>query len=264
MQLNKETETAKWLKENMPFLLEDSVHSTNKTDYVVFIPIENEKNTIFKDSLKGVKHLELIKLVKENWVDAGKNENLCIIPDTSHNVSNTVIIDNYEEIVDYIYNNQHIFAAVSFISEFGDKEYNQSPNTSVLSSEELLAKYGTGSILASGLIVDGLHYFNDDLWRACECALDKKKKLIGTREQLILQKYWLDRAKNFAKNYFNDDFELMINCLKDVHLFHKWHTIKRQFKKVNFNKILTKPTYKDVDELGAMACSGNQCELVRV
>ena len=123
----------------MPFLLEESVWSQTNSDYVVHIPITNEEGTIYKNDVMGTKHLELIKLVKENWVDAGKNEELCIIPTTSHNVSNTVIIDNYDEIVNYIWENQNSFTAVSFLSQFGDKDYNQAPNTSVLTSEELIS-----------------------------------------------------------------------------------------------------------------------------
>ena len=62
MQLNKDNDTAKWLEENMPILLEDSHWSSNKTDYAVFIPIENPKEGLYKKDVKGVKHLELIKL----------------------------------------------------------------------------------------------------------------------------------------------------------------------------------------------------------
>ena len=63
MQLNKESNTAKWLEENMSFLLEESVWSSTKSDYVVFVPVENPKNGLFNKDMKGIKHLELIKLV---------------------------------------------------------------------------------------------------------------------------------------------------------------------------------------------------------
>lgn len=264
MQLNKDTETAKWLIDNMPYLLEESVYSRTNTDYVVFIPIENTKDNLFKRDLMGVKHLELIKLVKENWVDAGTRKDLSIVPTTTHNVSNTVIIDNIDEIVDYIYENQYTFTAVSFISLSGDKDYNQTPNTEVLSFDEIHNKYGDGCLFASGLIVDGLHYFNNNLWDACDSISNREKSISGTREQVLLKKYWIDRAKKFAKNYFKGSMENCINCLKDVHLFHKWHTINRSFKPVDFNKILTKPEYKNIDETSAVSCSGGACEIVRI
>jgi ribonucleoside-triphosphate reductase len=266
MQLNKETDTAKWLKENMPFIIEEGVYSRTNSDYAVFIPIENEDGTIYKDELKGVKHLEIIKMIKENWVDAGKNIELCTVDTTDHSVSNTVIIDDEPAITDYIFNNQDALRAVSFLSDFGDKDWNQSPNTSVLSAEEIFEKYGEAALFASGLVVDGLHYFNENLWLACDTVKDKNKEIpiTGTREQVLLKKYWVDRAKKFAKNYFKGDLERMVYCLKDVHLFHKWKTVNRQFKEADFTKILSKPVYKDIGNFAAMSCNGDSCQITRI
>jgi len=264
MQLNKETDTAKWLEKNMEFLLEESVNSSTNADYVVFVPIVNPDGTLYKNELQGVKHLELIKLVKENWVDAGKRIENCIIPTTSHNVSNTVIIDNYEEITNYIYEHQNTFTAVSFIDQFGDKDYNQSPNTSVLDFDELYSRYGEGILFASGLIVDGLHAFQGNLWNACTAVLSKDVTLTGDRYQVFEKKDWVKRAKKFAKNYLKNDIEKMTYCLKDVHLYHKWKTINREFKDVDFTKILTRPSFKDINEYSAMACSGGSCEITYI
>jgi len=267
MQLNKYTETANFLKEKMPFLIEEGVYSETKTDYAVFIPITNPKNTLYKKNLQGVKHLKLIKLVKENWVDYGKVEERCIIPTTSHNVSNTVIIDDYQEIADYVFKYQNSFAAVSFLSIHGDKDWNQSPNTSVLSFEELLEKYGMGAIFASGLIVDGLHYFNNNLWEACDVVLNKNLSIQGTRSQVLLKKYWIDSAKRFARNYFKRDLQQSIYCLKDVHLLHKWEETRRKFKSVDFVEILKEPNYINIDTLGSAACSGvngEGCEITHI
>ena len=69
--------------------------------------------------------------------------------------------------------------------------------------DEIIAEYGDGALFASGLIVDGLHYFNDNLWAACDSVINKNIPLTGNREQVLLKKYWVDRAKRFAKNYFN-------------------------------------------------------------
>lgn len=256
MQLNKESNTAKWLEENMSFLLEDSVWSTTKSDYVVFVPIENPKQGLFKKDMKGVKHLEIIKLVQKHWVNAGTNPDKCVYNPITHNTSCTVIIDNKDEVIDYIWTNRDSFTAVSFISDYGDKDFNQAPFTSVLDLNEMVENYGKGAILASGLIIDGLHYFNNNLWLACDTLLEEGIQLGGTREQVLLKKYWISRAKKFAKNYFKNDMKKMIYCLKDVHLFHKWETINRQFKEVNFGEILNEPQYKDISDYASMACSG--------
>jgi len=265
MQLNKEAETAKWLAENMPFLLEDSVWSASKTDYVVFVPVENPKGGFYKNDMKGIKHLELIKLVQENWVNEGTNRELCLYPNVNHNVSNTVIIDSKPEIIEYIWEHRNMFTAVSFLSDFGDKDFNQAPFTSVLSFEDAVAQYGRATMFASGLIVDGLHFFQNNLWEACDIVMNKELPIVGTREQVLLKKYWVSRAKKFAKNYFKGDLQRMVYCLKDIHLLHKWDVINRQFKDVNFGKILKNPAFKDIADYAAQACSGvNGCEITRM
>ena len=264
MQLNKESNTAKWLEENMGFLLEESVWSSTKSDYVVFVPVENPKVGLFKKDMKGIKHLELIKLVQKHWVNAGTNPELCAYMPVNHNTSCTVIIDDKDAIVDYIWEQRDLFTAVSFMSDYGDKDFNQAPFTSVLNLNEVIEIYGKGSLLASGLIIDGLHYFNQNLWLACDTLLDRSILLTGTREQVLLKEYWLSRAKKFAKNYFKGDMKKMVYCLKDVHLFYKWETITRQFKEVNFGEILNKPEYKSISDYAAQACSGAQCDVTSI
>lgn len=261
MQLNKDSDTAKWMVENMPYFLEESKWSATNTDYVVYSPCENEEGTQYKDTMQGVKHLKLIQLVQNSWVSAGKNEHLCYDPSAMHNVSNTVILDNKEEVVDYIFENQQDFTAVSFLSLFGDKDYVQAPFTSVLNTEELVEKYGDGVMFTSGLVVDGLHYFNGDLWDACSAVLDKDVDVVGTRDQVLLRKDWIRRVKKFSKNYFDGDLTKTIYCIKDVHLWHKWNTLVKNFKKVDFTKILTHPEYNDISKYASVACAGGSCEI---
>lgn len=262
MQLNKESETAKYLEIHHPEILEESRWSSTNSDYVVYCPCENDENVIVKAEMQGVKHLKLIELVQNSWVAAGKREDKCYNKLSQHNVSNTVIIDNLNEIVDYIYQKQDNFAAVSFISLFGDKDYVQAPFTSVLNTKELFETYGDGAMFMAGLIVDGLHYFNDDLWEAVSYITDQNKQLTGKRDQALLQKDWIRRVKKFAKNYFKGDLTKTVYCMKDVHLWHKWQVISRNFKLINFSEILTKPSYEDINKYGAISCSGGSCEIV--
>lgn len=261
MQINKDTETAKWLEENVPEMLEESEWSSMKRDYVVYIPIETNNATIYKDQMKGIKHLEKIAFVQKYWVEAGKIKERCILPTTRNSVSCTVIIDDYESVGKYVFENQDSFAAVSFLSDYGDKDYIQAPFTSVLDAQELLEKYGDGMIFASGLIVDGLHYFDENLWDACLHVKDKNKHVEGTRTGVLLKKDWIRRAKQFAKNYFKNDIDKMIYCLKDTHLFYKWCKINKGFKDVDFQEILSKPVYNDVNKYAAVACAGGKCDL---
>lgn len=261
MQLNKESETAKYLLEHYPEMLEESLWSNTQSDWVVYVPCENQNNVITKDEMQGVRHLKLIELVQNTWVRQGKNEDLCYNKLTNHNVSNTVIIDDMREVVDYIFEHQHSFTAVSFISKFGDKEYAQAPFTSVLNTQEIVAKYGDAAIFMSGLIVDGLHYFNNDLWAAVKNVMDPKLPISGTRSDVLLKKDWLRRVRQFSQNYFDGDITMTIYCMKDVHLWHKWVKIKRHFRLVDFVTLLHEPTYMDVNKTSAIACSGGVCEL---
>jgi ribonucleoside-diphosphate reductase alpha chain len=263
MQINKENTVAKWLVENRPFMIEESVHSDSNTDYVVYVPIVNPDDAILKRDILGVKHLELIKLVQENWVMTGTVPELCGYKGINHNVSCTVILGegDKEKCAEYIWKNKDSFTAISFLSDFGSREWNQAPNTELVPLEDIMAKYGTGALFASGLIVDGLHYFGGDLWKACKSVKDKTEPITGTREQVLLKKYWITRAKKFAKNYFKGNVDNMIYCLKDVHILHKWETIDKLFKDVDLSKILTKPEYKDVSDYASMACSGGACEI---
>lgn len=262
MQVNKESEIGKWMaKSVLSDMYEDSVWSSMDTDYVIYVPIENDDISVFKDDIKGIDHLEKIKFAQEHWINNGKNVELCTVPELSNNISCTVIVDDYDKVSRYLYDNQNEFTAVSFLSDTGDKDYPQSPFTSVLDSQELLDKYGSGVIFASGLIVDGLQYFGDDLWEACECISDKTRKLSGTRKDILLQSDWLRRAKQFAKNNFKGDTQTLIYCLKDVHLWHKWCKIVRGLRDINFEEILIEPKFNDVSNYTAQACSGNSCEI---
>lgn len=263
MQLNKQNTTAKFLEEHAPFLLEESVRSATNTDYVVFIPIKNPKDGLYKDQIKGVKHLEYIRQAQLEWVKAGTREERCVYPGMNHNTSCTVVIGDgeREDVIDYIWEWRQDFTAVSFFSDFGDRDFNQAPFTKINGIESIVNEYGTGALFVSGLIIDGLHYFDGNLWKACDILLGKESEssVLGTREQTLLRKSWLARARKFAKNYMKRDIKKTVYLIKDVHLLHKWETINREFQPLDLGNVLPKPEFKDVASLAAMACSGDSC-----
>ena len=241
--------------------LEFFKHEKKKERFLNYLKVKSQKSKKWKvEQVRKTDDIEEVYCVEEP-------ETQCFILEgniLTHNC--TVIIDNKREVVDYIWDNKESFTAVSFLSDYGDKDFNQAPFTSVLSLEEIVQEYGNGALLASGLIVDALHVFDENLWEACDWILntDKSKKMDGTRHRVLLKEDWLKRAKKFAKNYFKGDLKKLVYCLKDVHLFHKWQTINRQFKEVDFNKILKKVEYKQVSEYASMACSGDQCQITRI
>lgn len=264
MQLNKSEDVAQYLVKNYPELVEESVWSASKTDIVVYIPIRTKKGSIYKDDLLGIKQLEYVKLVQQSWVEAGTNVDLCTDPKIRHNVSNTITVDDWDEVEEYIYQNKAYFAGISLLPAKGDKIYPQAPFTAIITPTQILEKYGSASMFASGLVVDALHCFEDNLWQACDHVLKRDLPLDGTRTQVLLKKDWIRRAKQFAKRYFGNNLEELTYCLKDVHLFHKWLAINRAIKSLDVSKIDIKPQFTNIDTLGAISCSGVGCETTTI
>ena len=260
VQVNKEEDLGKVFKSINPKMVENSLWSNNNSDWVISFPIEPKEGSIFKKDLYGIKQLEYVKLTQQNWVEFGTNEDLCVNKHTRHNVSNTIVVDDWDEVENYIYENRQWFAGISLLPMTGDKDYAQAPFTEIIELDDIVKKYGKSSLFASGLIVDGLHAFGH-LWTACNTVIFNSQ-IEEEDYNHLLKKDWVRRAKQFADRYFNSDLTKMTNCLKDVSLYHKWIEINRELKPIDFQNIEIKPSYTDVDKLGAIACSGDQCSLV--
>jgi len=260
VQVNKEEELGKIIKTLNPKMVENSLWSNNNSDWVISFPINSKEGSIYKKDLYGVKQLEYVKLTQQNWVEYGTNYELCVDKNTRHNVSNTIVVDDWDEVENYIYQNKEWFAGISLLGMTGDKDYAQAPFTEVIDTEEIVKKYGKASLFASGLIVDGLHAFRH-LWLACNAVLFNSE-IDENESDALLQKDWVRRAKQFSDRYFNSDVVKMVNCLKDISLYHKWLEINRDFKEINFDSINIKPSYTEIDKLGAIACSGDKCEII--
>lgn len=258
IQVNKDETLAKYLKETNPKMFEESVWSSNKTDWAVSFPVENDNKSLFKKDLLGIELLEKVKLVQKYWVETGTNEHLCLNPKTRHNVSNTINVVNWDETRDYIYQNRQWFAGISLLNNSGDKDFNQAPFTSVMTSDEILKEYGECSMFASGLIVDGLHTFSN-LWEACDSVIYNTP--FEENSDTALKKDWVRRFKKFAIKNFNGDLIKMSYLLKDVYLLHKWNNVMVELKPVNWSAVNIKPEYTNVDTFGAQSCNGGACEI---
>lgn len=260
IQLNKETEVAQLIKKTNPYMVEESVWSSTKSDYVVAFPIMSNKNSIFKDDLIGIKHLELVKIAQKHWVEAGTNVDLCADPDVRHNVSNTIVVDNWDEVEEYIFKNRDCFAGISCISKTGDKDYAQAPNTMVMGAEEIVKQYGAGGIFASGMVVDGLKAFNN-LWMACMTANGMGEDISSDDNVNLLKKDWVRRFEKFTANYFDGDKKKAEYCLKDVYNLHKWNKICQNFIPINWVEQLQEKKFIEIDTVGAQACYSGACEI---
>lgn len=260
IQLNKDTEVAQLIAESNPYMVEESVWSANGTDYCVAFPIISPDSSLFREETYGIDLLEKVSLVQSNWVEAGTNPELCANPDIRHNVSNTVTVlpHMWTEVEDYVYENRHSFAGISFLAGSGDKDFAQAPNTEVLSEEEIVTKYGKAALFASGLIVDTRKSGFRDLWDATMQA-QMPDEYRG--EVSDLNKEWIRRFNKFADNYFEGELKQTEYCLKDVFLLHKWEKIQQNIVAVDFISQLNQKEFTDIDTMGAVACQGGACEI---
>lgn len=136
IQCNKIDNVYNFFKLYNPDFCEESVWSVNKTDDVVTFPIEISDNAIVKKDLNAIKHLELIKLTQQNWVEFGTTDTNR--KNIKHSVSCTVDIekDEWNDVVNYLFKNKDYFTAVSLFPASGDKDYKQAPNEDVVTEKD--------------------------------------------------------------------------------------------------------------------------------
>jgi ribonucleoside-triphosphate reductase len=262
VQMNDQDDVLGLIQKNNPEMIENSVWSSTGTDKVVSFPVVSKPGSIYKNDLLGTKQLEFVKKAQQVWIEHGTNLDLCVDKRLRHNVSNTITVDDWDEVEEYIYENRRWFAGISLLSAMGDKAYPQAPFTEVFEAKDILEKYGNASMMASGLIIDALHAFNNNLWVACDTVNGWGEKLDETKKEDLLKRDWIRRANKFSVNYFNGNRLEMTNCLKDCFNLHKWCTISNSLKKIDFSSELQKKTFVDVDTLAGAACAGGTCEII--
>lgn len=270
--------------------VENSVWSTNKTDSVISFLCEVPPGAVVKNQISAIELLEKVKLTQQNWVEYGTNISRCVNKKVRHNVSNTITVkpDEWDDVEKFIFDNQKWFAGISLLPASGDLDYAQAPFSTVLTPSEIVKEYGDGSVFASGLIVDGLSSFDNNLWKACDTVLgigenlgfgpgDKpeyptkktNKDLAAyflAREEydIWFNKYdWVRRVKQFAERYFSGDTRRATYCIKHVSLWKSWCDLKREYVEIDWDTVYEEvETLVSADTLGAQACSGNSCELL--
>lgn len=261
VQMTNQDAVTQLIEKSNPKMSELSRWNPSGTDVVISFPIVANEGSIFKSDLYGVKQLEFVKKAQEVWINEGRNPEHCITDWLSHNISNTISVDDWDEVEQYIFDNRQFFAGISLLSSSGDRDYVQAPFTEVFTPEELLQMYGSAAMFASGLVVDGCHAFNGDLWRATSTALGMGEKLSEDNSDDLLKRDWVRRANKFAGNFFGGDKLKMTYCLKDAHNLHKWEGITRDMKAIDFATELNQQTYTEVDTMGAQGCAGGVCEV---
>jgi ribonucleoside-diphosphate reductase alpha chain len=260
VQMNEDDEVAKLIMGINPKMVERSVWNPNGTDVVVSFPVVSKEGSIYKKDLMGVKQLELVKKAQQHWVEYGTNVDLCVDPNLRHNVSNTIPVDDWDEVEQYIFDNRQWFAGISLLPAAGDKIYPQAPFTEVHTAEEVVEMYGEASTFALGLIAEGLHLFNNDLWKACSVAMSVKEPL-GEGEADVPENEWVHSFLKFAATFFDGDLEKTSFCLKDCYNLQKWAEIVDSMQEIDFSTLLNEQKYVDADTLASQACAGGVCEI---
>ena len=261
VQMSKDSEVARLIAKTNPKMIEKSVWSATGDDVVISFPVEATSTSIFRESLYGVHQLEYVRKAQQFWVEPGTNVELCTSPTLRHNVSNTISVTDWDEVREYIFENRQWFAGISLLPAVGDKVYPQAPFTEVKAPQDIFAEYGDGALYASGLIVDGMHAFNGNLWSACDFAVAYQVNAEETTAENVMKHDWARRFKKFAANFVGGDLTKTTYLLKDCFNSHKWAGIRREFQYVDFTKELGKREYVDVDTLGAQGCAGGTCEV---
>lgn len=261
VQMNNEVEVLQTIKELFPQMVEPSVWSTNGTDSVMAFPIVSKEGSLYKTDLLGIKQLEYVKKVQQVWIETGTNVELCSDKRLRHNVSNTISVDDWDEVTRYIYDNRQWFCGISLMAASGDKAFPQAPFTEVLTEQQIVEKYGAASLFASGLVTRALDAFGD-LWAATSCALGYGEKIEEESHETVNKRDWVRQFTKFAKSNFEGDVNKTSDCLKDVYNLHKFMKISRALDtEIDIRKHLKHKSYVDVGSLAGAACSGGVCEM---
>lgn len=282
-----------YFKVHNPDAVERSVWEPNGNTAVITFCVEASDEALTRREVNGLKQLEYVKLTQDNWVAAGNVPERAAKPWLHHNVSNTITIrQNQEEAAArYIYDHRESFTGVSILATSGDLDYPQAPFCEVRTESEILERYGRGAFFASGLIVDGLHAFGNNLWLACDTVMGLGEASVlangvpypGDPNALPdairdayehvhgLKKDWVRRAIQFAKNYFqypelgtqterDAALKRMTYCLKEVNNLHLWERLTRSWRDVDYS-LMVEETDGTKGAQPEMACAGGACTL---
>jgi hypothetical protein len=136
VQATKGEPVFEFFKKHNPHMCEESVWSVDKTDEVIIFPLRlSRENAIVKDDIGAIEHLEIIKKMQQHWVIPGGVNNKKPV---TNNVSCTVVVkkEEWQVVIDYIFENRQYFAAVSFLDYSGDKTYQQAPLEKIVDEKD--------------------------------------------------------------------------------------------------------------------------------
>ena len=265
-------------KKYNPFAVERCVWSANGTDEVVAFTIEVKDGAKTKNDIGAMELLEHVKSTQAHWVSNGKIKARCSQPWLTHNVSNTIYVmpDEWDKVADYIYRNRKYFAGISLLPQSGDLDYPQAPFVCIHTPREILQMYGDGTLMASGLIVDGLDAFSGDLWVACDAVQGLGTPLVEPKRpgnghvniddyrqwEKSIKKFadkldWIRRVKQFADRYCEGDVKRCCYLMKEVNNWKKYLDLNREYKDVIYEDLCEEEDF--TTPMQESACAGGVC-----
>lgn len=129
IRLNKSESVYKYILSVNPEILEDCVHSPDKTA-IFCIPVKAPEGSIFRDE-DSLDLLERVKKLHNEWIKPGH-----VGGDNSHNVSTTVSIknDEWDKVRDWMWDNKQYYNGISVLPYNGGT-YLQAPFEEITEEE---------------------------------------------------------------------------------------------------------------------------------
>ena len=272
VQANKEENVYQFFNKHNTKACEESIWSANKTDDVIYFPIEVPDGSKTINQLPAIEMLKIVKSTQQNWVMQTMNKELCTVPWLTHNVSNTITVvdeQEWEDVEEFIFSNRKYFCGISMVSGTIDKDYQQAPNCAVYTSRQIVKEYGDAAIWTSGLIELALSAWNGNLWKACTALLDSvyspQKDIdldmnnVGDLQAAHDRLYFYMKSRKFASKYFDEDVKRLTYCMKDVFNWKRYCDLEKTFKQVDYTELIEDEDNTKLEE--EIACAGGTCTI---
>jgi ribonucleoside-triphosphate reductase (thioredoxin) len=132
VQANTYDPVFKHFKAANPHMIEESVYDPHRRTEVITFPVEGPAFGIYREELSAIQHLEYIRRVQINWVQAGRRHERHS-PGLHHNVSCTVTVksDEWPSVAEAIWKHRDSFTGIALLQDSGDKAYAQAPREAV-------------------------------------------------------------------------------------------------------------------------------------
>jgi len=138
VQTNKYDPVFQHFKRHNDHMVEESVYDPHGRTEVITFPVEGPEFGVYREDLDAITHLEYIRRVQMNWVEAGRRHEKHS-RGLHHNVSCTVTVrpDEWVGVADLIWKYRESFTGIALFQDSGDKAYAQAPREAVMTTQDI-------------------------------------------------------------------------------------------------------------------------------